>query len=201
MTRTIRVQVSDEVAAEMVEEMKAGDCWPWAACVEVLLRDRGEARAALASRGEPAAQPEEVMPVTDERTNLAKKIISGTDAAEQPVTPEESRGCIASGAASTSPLAAPDDWATVLTERPTTIKHHAWPATDDNLIGEFIELTVEERDSLTAEIARLRADSHAKTEKLRRIIFFHRGCPGQVEMFDGRWRDCDICAALAVTRS
>lgn len=91
---------------ELVEPLKPGT-------VALMLRDVnaeiGRLNAALASRGEPAAQPEEVMPVTDERTNLAKKIISGTDAAEQPVTPEESRGCIASGAASTSPLAAPDE--------------------------------------------------------------------------------------------
>lgn len=36
----LEVQVSDEVAHRMAKEMQARDEHPWAACVEILIRDR-----------------------------------------------------------------------------------------------------------------------------------------------------------------
>ena len=45
----IEVTVSDEVAQHMVREMQAADEHPWAACAQILLRDRTSLRAKLRS--------------------------------------------------------------------------------------------------------------------------------------------------------
>lgn len=47
MSTRLEVQVSDEVAHRMAREMQAVNEYPWATCVEILVRDRRALAGAL----------------------------------------------------------------------------------------------------------------------------------------------------------